>query len=508
MSRPLLERRSPLGISYALLILTVFFFLIPSAFRAARQSLGTKENDVKDWLPSDFPETAELEWFADHFVGESFVVATWPGCSSGDKRLRLLENKLVHESESYDPSVEAPAELKETYRRARQVGKELQLMQTGNDYRNWGGRDEKWLCSAQGQWYFITPNGRLYRWDSSNAAPAAAIRSIRRSMDRFELDGQFVTAFGDEPISKVANPFFNDPSLLCAPLFETVQTGDSIVAELATEKGPLWPVDLTEEDRRGIVARRLAMSRLTGTLFAPAVPSGFAWTTEALRNALPQNQRESLPETFDAAVQSKLDEIIEERFAGSLGQLQTASTDAQAETWYAVYDAAEVEPPPRMTCVLLTLTEIGKNNLPFAIGRGVLGGPRGRLLQLAEESGVQPAPAAVDGAATVRSRAGHSEFWIAAAASRRPPGRQHGNRRRRLGDAGSPGRLQRPAGYRALVLLFPQSENHGDDIRRGRLISDVEHGDGLVDRWHRRRDLDEHAVVGLRAGPVRRNPRG
>ena len=74
--RPLLERRSPLRINYALLILVAFFFLLPSGFRAARLSLSQKENDVKDWLPSDFPETAELEWFADHFAGESFVLAT------------------------------------------------------------------------------------------------------------------------------------------------------------------------------------------------------------------------------------------------------------------------------------------------------------------------------------------------------------------------------------------------------------------------------------------------
>ena len=101
---PLLERRSPLGIPYALLILTVFFFLIPSSFRAARLSLEQKENDVKDWLPSDFPETAELQWFADHFAGESFVLATWPGCTRDDQRLKILEQKLIHECDTFDPS--------------------------------------------------------------------------------------------------------------------------------------------------------------------------------------------------------------------------------------------------------------------------------------------------------------------------------------------------------------------------------------------------------------------
>ena len=80
---PLLERRSPLRATYGLLILLVFFFFLPFAFQAARLSLGQKENDVKDWLPSDFPETAELEWFADHFAGES---SSWPKPTRGPER--------------------------------------------------------------------------------------------------------------------------------------------------------------------------------------------------------------------------------------------------------------------------------------------------------------------------------------------------------------------------------------------------------------------------------------
>ena len=142
---PLLERRSPLRMSYALLILIAFFFLMPSAFRAARLSLGEKENDVKDWLPDNFSETAELEWFAKHFAGESFVLATWEGCTSGDQRLKLLSTKLRHESEEYDPSKTFSPELAKTFHRARDTGKELQLLLASEDLNNWGGENEKWL---------------------------------------------------------------------------------------------------------------------------------------------------------------------------------------------------------------------------------------------------------------------------------------------------------------------------------------------------------------------------
>lgn len=388
---PLLERRSPIGVSYALLILMVFFFVLPGGFRAARLSLGQKENDVKDWLPSDFPETAELEWFADHFAGESFVLATWPGCTSGDQRLKLLEQKLIHESETFDPTADFPLEFAEAYQQARKVGKELQLLNPGDNFLNWGGQNEKWLCTTKGKWYYITPDGRLYRWEEGSNGPAALIRGIKKRFGSYELQGQFVTAFGNESTSQMTNPFYNDPSTLCAPLFHSVQTGDSIVAELAQEGGSLWPVDLTEEDRREVVARRRAMERLTGTLLAPAVPREFAWTSQAFREALPAERQAELPENFETIVEQTLAEYVDENLNGSLDSLATASSQVQTAAWYGVFDAAAVEPPPRLTCVLVTLTDVAKDNLAYALGRGVLGQPRGRLLELAAESGVRPA---------------------------------------------------------------------------------------------------------------------
>jgi uncharacterized protein len=388
---PLLERRSPVGISYAMLILVVFFLLLPSGFRAARLSLGQKENNVKDWLPSDFAETGELEWFADHFAGESFVLATWPGCSADDQRLKLFQQKLLHESEMYDPSADFPLELAQTYKRAKEVGAELKLLYTGKDFLNWGGQNEKWLSTAEGDWYYITPNGRLYRWEEGTSGPQAAIRAIKKKFDSYELQGQLVTAFGDESVDQVANPFYNDPSILCAPLFRTVQTGDSIINELAREGGSLWPIDLTDADRREIVAKRRAMDRLTGSLFAPAIGNDFDWSIDSFRNALPADRRDSLPEDFAEVAQATLDQVVANQFAGSLEALKSASLEQRTNVFYSVYDAAEVEPPPRLTCVLVTLTDIAKNNLAQTLGRGILGLPRGRLLQLAAESGVRPA---------------------------------------------------------------------------------------------------------------------
>ena len=230
----LLERRSPLGVSYALLILIVFAFVVPSGFRAARLSLNQKENNVKDWLPSEFAETAELEWFADHFVGESFVLATWDGCTSGDQSLKLFEQKLRHECETYDASVELTAEYTAHSEKAQAIGKHLKLLRSGNDFFNWGGQQEKWISTAGGQWYYITPQGRFYRWQEGVNGPAALLRTIRRGLGSYQIQGQLVTAFGGEPAEDQVNPYYNDPSLFCAPLFHTVQTGDSIADRIGS----------------------------------------------------------------------------------------------------------------------------------------------------------------------------------------------------------------------------------------------------------------------------------
>ena len=391
-ARPLLERRGPFGLSFALLILFAFFFVMPSAFRAARLSLKKKENDIKDWLPADFVETSELEWFSDHFVGESFVIATWPGCNEDDQRLTLLESKLRHECASADPAAGiTDPKLADDYRRAKQFGIENGLLPAARSMDNWGGANEKWMQSADGQWHYITPDGRLYRWEEKANGLSLLARSIRRASGSFKLDGTYITAFGDQEAADVPNPFHNDPSLICAPIFESVETGVTLAAKLAEEGGPLWPVDLTDQSRRAVVAKRRATERLTGSLFAPAVPADFTWTTSAFLAVVPEDRRDSIPEDFDSLVKETLDDFAVEHFEGDLALLTSASSDLQTEAWYSVFDATGIEPPPRQTCLLVTLTDIAKDHLAQALGRGIMGGPQGRLLQLANDSGVQPA---------------------------------------------------------------------------------------------------------------------
>ena len=54
----------------------------------------SNSNNVKDWLPAGFDETAEHTWFQKHFPLEQFVLVSWrgrdasdPGCTLDDQRL-------------------------------------------------------------------------------------------------------------------------------------------------------------------------------------------------------------------------------------------------------------------------------------------------------------------------------------------------------------------------------------------------------------------------------------
>src|SRR5262245_39200182 len=88
-----------MSISTAMAIMMFVFFLVPFIMRGARMSLERMKNDVKDWLPADFKETKDLDWFRAHFLGEQFVVCTWKDCkgTKDDTRFKLFLDKLFPE---------------------------------------------------------------------------------------------------------------------------------------------------------------------------------------------------------------------------------------------------------------------------------------------------------------------------------------------------------------------------------------------------------------------------
>ena len=79
----------------SLTILVAAVFLMPFAFTGARRAFLTNKNDVQQWLPDRYDETATFRWFQQHYAGEQIILASRKGCTVNDQRLILLTEKLV-----------------------------------------------------------------------------------------------------------------------------------------------------------------------------------------------------------------------------------------------------------------------------------------------------------------------------------------------------------------------------------------------------------------------------
>ncbi len=381
MSEGFYSKKSAFGVPNALILLMIIFFCVPFAGRGARMALQKTENNVKDWLPSDFRETEELSWFAKKFVSEQFIVATWEDCREGDQRLRMFLSKLRAEQAPKigdEPTLNSQA--------LSVLGDDVKLFVNEDDHYDWGGHKEKWLSDGSGQAYYITPSGRLNRWEGNPNIVGAAWRAVARSVGSFKLEGQFVAQFGEMGTDDEPNPFWDDPRLIAAPLFKTVETGEDTVEMLAGEGRSLYT---KSEPTAG---RRDAIKRLTGTLFGPPVPSGFSWQAADLPPLLDEDTLAALPEGWEATWDLVIKNYVDEHYEGDLAALRSADPTAQGDAWYAFFDQLLIPSPPRQTCVVLTLTDAGRENLGRVIGRGMLGQPKGRLFEIAEECGVAAPP--------------------------------------------------------------------------------------------------------------------
>ncbi len=292
---------------WALPILMIVFFIVPFTLRGARVSVQSMKNDVRDWLPSTFVETREMAWFWKHFLGERFIVASWPNCREDDESYNAMLRRLAPQvppsiqarldaeasGAVSDPSTDQPtdqatdqpsadesqaseaetataasetatanASIKQAdkergmhsvslQRRHEYIGDKLGLFFTGKDYRNWGNRDEKWVEGKGGLWYFLTPDGMLYEWSGGKSPVGALTAKIWRSVAGGEVEGKLVTSFG--PVDGAW--YYEDPRRLDAQLFRSVTTGPTVMAGLT---GPGGVLEGNEKE-----ARR----RIEGSLF-------------------------------------------------------------------------------------------------------------------------------------------------------------------------------------------------------------------------------------------------
>jgi hypothetical protein len=80
---------------YSVGIMAILVFLLPMVLVGAIKAKGNNRNDVKGWLPLEYPETQVYRFFRRNFQGEEFILISWEGCTMVDPRLELLARKLI-----------------------------------------------------------------------------------------------------------------------------------------------------------------------------------------------------------------------------------------------------------------------------------------------------------------------------------------------------------------------------------------------------------------------------
>ena len=264
------SKRVPLFNTVAMLILCTVFFLLPFALRGARMAVTGIKNNVADWLPSDYPETQDLQEFRKYFVGEQFVVVSGPWCYEGNKNFEDLKKKIHEESLAYEKELRESNRVEEI--RAHRVGDELGLMFADDWHIGWGEHQEKWLQGRNGQWYFIKKDGGLYRWEGQNNVVDGFNRLAEKSVNgKNKAVGKFVDQFGEPPTGNKNNEFYEHPRKLFARPFKSVLTGPDALEQMAGENGTLRIGHYAESSKSAFEAKVEAHRRLTGSLFGPCL---------------------------------------------------------------------------------------------------------------------------------------------------------------------------------------------------------------------------------------------
>ncbi len=76
--------RQSWGLSHYLWIALAVTLALAFIPRGVRKTLEGMANQAEDWLPPSYAESADLQWFRDHFAGEAFVLISWDGCTLGN----------------------------------------------------------------------------------------------------------------------------------------------------------------------------------------------------------------------------------------------------------------------------------------------------------------------------------------------------------------------------------------------------------------------------------------
>lgn len=98
----MMERMTPAAFyqRFSTVILAVAALLVPLIVWGGYWAIRSNSNDVRDWLPPEYVETQQYNWFTDHFGAQDFIVASWPGCTLDDLRLDQFVAELTQRARS------------------------------------------------------------------------------------------------------------------------------------------------------------------------------------------------------------------------------------------------------------------------------------------------------------------------------------------------------------------------------------------------------------------------
>jgi glucose/arabinose dehydrogenase len=96
-----------------------------------------------------------------------------------DRTIPSSQDTLTVTLSATDPNSDSITYAATTRSLALEIDTQLGLRtDSGNLWQNWGGRNEKWLLGRGTDWYFLLPNGELYRYDQSGQATGTLIADV------------------------------------------------------------------------------------------------------------------------------------------------------------------------------------------------------------------------------------------------------------------------------------------------------------------------------------------
>lgn len=382
MKKPFLAQRIPFFGSVAMLILCLVFFLVPFFARSARFAVDDVRNDVSDWLPAHFIETQQLAEFREYFLGEQFVLVSWDGCNEDDRNFQALVQMLRRESLAHSEATT------EEQRQAQALGDEYAWHFADSYHENVGSGHERWFKGRGGKWYYITQEGKVYKWLGESDLLGGVSRLIEQQWTgTYKLQGEHLATFG----TPTNNEFYRDPRKLFARLFKDVQTGPEFLEQLAGDKGSLNITNTSAESIRRRDARIEAHQRLTGAFFGPTPSKGFDWTPDAMRTELSEQRLKMMQPEWADELELFVQELVDKEHNGDREAFLASSPDQRLKYWLLWWDRINLPVPPRQTAIMVTLNTKVIDDFSMVVGRGLLGKPRGRILELASgECGISP----------------------------------------------------------------------------------------------------------------------